>query len=293
MRSLLLAAVAIVGCGRQPVSAVKRPTNVRQPGAFRSAPVLESSAATPSRAHPGLFWTLNDSGNPADLFLVDTAGTVHGFVRLPVRNIDWEAMTSGPCGDSRWCLYVADIGDNRAVRPSVVIYRLPEPDDSALARQTDRPMDSLVVRYTDGAHDAESLVATGAGDLAIISKGRQGPVAAYWIPKDAWRAGRIETRPFWDLPIPTSFLLATLVTDAALSPDDQWLAVRTYREIHLFKRANPTDRLPNQLVATCDVAGLEPLGEAITWWQGHTLLLTSEIDGRNPGPVTLLECPVN
>ena len=286
----MLGAGIAITCGSPPV---KRAVNLRQPGAFREPPLLESSGVTPSRAHPGLFWTLNDSGNPATLFLADTTGAVRGFVRLQATNVDWEAITSGPCGDGRWCLYVADIGDNRAVRPSVVIYRVPEPDDAALARKAARPMDSLVVSYSDGAHDAESLVATATGDLAIISKGRQGPILAYWIPKEAWRTGRFESKPFWELPIRASVLLATLVTDAALSADDQWLAVRTYREIHLFKRTNPASRLPDHPVATCDVAGLEPQGEAITWWQGRALLLTSEVAGRAPAPITLLECPAN
>ncbi len=245
-----------------------------------------------SRLHPGLFWTLNDSGNAPTLFLVDTTGVVRGFVSLPVPNVDWEALTSGPCGDAEWCLYVADIGDNRAVRPAVVIYKVPEPDDSALLRKAARPTAALAVRYANGPRDAESVVATRNGDLAIISKGRQGPVTAYWIPKDAWQAGRLVAKPFWTLPISTNLLLASLVTDAALSPDETWLAVRTYREVHLFRRSNPASMLPDQPTASCDIAGLEPLGEAVTWWDGRTLLLTSEIDGRNPGPITLLECPV-
>ncbi len=287
--AIVLGAALTTGSARPPV---KRPVHVRQPGAFRSAPVLESSGATKSRSHPGLFWTLNDSGNPATLFLVDTTGVIRGLVRLPVPNVDWEALTSGPCGDGRWCLYVADIGDNRAVRPTVVIYRVPEPDDGALQRTIARPTAALAVRYANGPRDAEAVVVTRNGDLAIISKGRQGPVTAYWIPKEAWAAGRFEAKSFWTLPISTSLLLASLVTDAALSPDETWLAVRTYREIHLFTRTNPASRLPDQLTATCDIAGLEPQGEGITWWDDHTLLLTSEIEGRNPGPITLLECPV-
>lgn len=252
--------------------------------------MLESSGVTPSRAHPGRFWTINDSGNDPSIFLADTTGAVIGVANLPVPNVDWEAITSGPCGDDRWCLYVGDIGDNRAVRPAVTVYRLPEPTDQDLARHRAAPVTALTVQYADGPRDAEGLVATAGGDLAIISKGRQGRVAAYWVGRDAWQSRATVTRSFWNLPIATSLLLASLVTDAALSPDQARLAVRTYREVYVFTRSSPVSRLPEHLAAICDVAGLEPLGEGITWWQNGTLLMTSEMSGRQAGPITVLGC---
>lgn len=252
--------------------------------------MIESSGVTPSRNRPGLFWTINDSGNDPSVFLADTTGGVVGFVTLPVSNVDWEAVTSGPCGDGRWCLFIGDIGDNRAIRRTVSVYRIPEPNGQDLARHSPASVTTLTVGYTDGPHDAEALVATPGGDLAIISKGRQGPVAAYWIGSEAWRSRTVQVRPFWNLPIATSLLLSSLVTDAALSPDQSRLAVRTYREIYIFTRGAPAARLPDRPAVVCDIAGLEPLGEGVTWWLDGSLLLTSEMNGRRPGPITVLEC---
>ncbi len=267
-----------------------QPTNVRQTGAFRSPPLAESSGAVASRANPGRFWSLNDSENPATLFLTDTTAAIRGFVRLAgIENIDWEALSAGPCG-SDWCLYVGDIGDNRAVRPSVTIFRVVEPGPAELHARAATPRDSLVVRYAESPTDAESMVVTRAEDIAIITKGRTGRASLYWIGHSAWTVGRATARPIGALPIHTSLLLGQLVTDAALSEDEQVLAVRTYRDIYLFRRTAASRWLPDQPAGVCPIGGNLTLGEGLAWWDAGTLLLTSEVTRMGPGAVTLLEC---
>ena len=88
--------------------------------------IPETSGLAVSRQHPGLLWTHNDSGSAAVLFALDTAGTLRGRVRIPIRTRDWEDVSAARCpsGD---CLYIADIGDNRRTRRQVQIYRVPEP----------------------------------------------------------------------------------------------------------------------------------------------------------------------
>lgn len=267
-----------------------QPTNVRHPGAFRSPPLAESSGAIISRSHPGRFWSLNDSGNPATLFLADTTATIHGFVRLAgVENTDWEAISAGPCG-SAWCLYVGDIGDNRAIRRSVTIHRVVEPGMAELRAQSATPLDSLVVRYPDGPTDAESIVVTRAGDVAIITKGRTGRASAYWIAASEWSRGHATARSIGELPIRTSLLLGQLVTDAALTVDEQTFAVRTYQEVYFFRRTPASRWLPDQPNGVCSVAGFDIVGEGLAWWNRETLLMTSEVTRIGPGAITLLEC---
>lgn len=242
---------------------------------------------------PGRFWTLNDSGSSPTLFSFDSTARTADFAHLSVgANVDWEAISAGPCADS-WCLYVGDIGDNRAVRPSVTIYRVIEPDRDGLRAHRAPVLDSLVIRYPDEPHDAEAIVVTASGDVAILTKGRESLVGAYWVPAAAWREGQVEATLIWTLPIVPSFIRKRLVTDAALSADGTLLAVRTYREIYMFRRTPQSKWLPDQAAGVCDIDGLEPQGEGITWVSPTTLLLTSEILGRSPGPVTLLECPAN
>ncbi len=289
-RAGLLALLA--GCGGQlPVSQERQPKQVRQPGAFGDWPVGESSGVIASRTMPGRFWTLNDSGNAPSLFSFDSTGDRIGFVDLRgSTNVDWEAISAGPCGPS-WCLYVADIGDNSTSRPSVTIYRTVEPDRQDLAAHRATVLDSLVVRYPDGPRDAEALVVTDSGDVAIITKGRESVVTAFWIPASAWADGRTVARPVWTVPITPSIIHTRLVTDAALSTDGATLAVRTYREIYLFTRTPESRWLPDRPAGGCEIGGLEPQGEGIAWASPTTFILTSEILVRSPAPITFLECP--
>lgn len=80
-------------------------------------------------------------------------------------NVDWEDVAFAG-GD----LFAADIGDNRARRPSVTIYRVPEPEPGAGAV---RPSAVLQVRYPGGPADAEALVADGS-DLYVLTKNWDG-----------------------------------------------------------------------------------------------------------------------
>jgi hypothetical protein len=293
MRQLVVVAALLLGRVAAAPQWTSRPAiHGRQPGFFRSPPVMESSGLTMSRSFPGRFWTLNDSSNPNTLYLVDSTASVRGLVQLGgATNLDWEAISSGPCA-GRWCLYVGDIGDNRAVRRSVVIYRLVEPTMATLDPAVAPVEDSIVVTYPDGPHDAEALVITAAEDLVIITKGREGHPHAYRVGARSWGRGRAVAELDWELPLRSSLLLASLVTDAALSADETTLAVRTYRDIHLFQRGDRSRVLPDRPAVTCRIDPSDPIGEGIAWWNDSTLVLTSEANRWMPGPVTLLQCPI-
>lgn len=281
---LLAAAAGSGGCGRA------EPATARQPGGFPAdSPVRESSGVAMSRAFPGRFWTLNDSGNEPALYLADTTGAITASIALPVPNTDWEALSAGPCGTA-WCLYVADIGDNGATRKSVTIFRVREPEDEELQEGRATVVDSLVLRYADGPQDAETLIVDSAGNAAIVAKGQSGGVSAFTVPRTAWGGPPVTVEATWSVPIATSILLGRLITDGALSPSGRVLAIRTYRTIHLFALQPGDDWLPTRPAGTCDIRGLEPLGEGLAWFDDETLLLTSETLAGRAGPITLLEC---
>src|SRR5207245_2694818 len=99
-------------------------------GTLHSPRVKESSGIAASRAHPGVLWTHNDSGDDAYVYATDLAGADRGVVRIRgARAVDWEDIALGPCPTQRAaCLYIADTGDNEMTRKSVVIYAMAEPD---------------------------------------------------------------------------------------------------------------------------------------------------------------------
>mgnify|MGYP007089895969 FL=1 len=86
----------------------------------------EASGLVASAAHPGYFWTHNDSGNSAELFLIDS--TAHITATMPLGNVsnrDWEDITLGPGPDpDKTYVYVGDIGDNKGQHQFKIIYRL-------------------------------------------------------------------------------------------------------------------------------------------------------------------------
>ena len=145
----------------------------------RGPGLREASGLAVSRRVPGRLWALNDSGQPV-LFALDSRGSVTGQVRLTGADVeDWEAMAVGACGTAS-CVYVADIGDNRAGRSHVTIYRLPEPE---AASGTAAVADVFHATYPDGAQDAEALLVAGDGRVHIVTKGRTGPDRRLSVPR--------------------------------------------------------------------------------------------------------------
>jgi hypothetical protein len=275
--------------------AAQKPGNVvsRRTGAFQDRRLRESSGVIASRRHPGLLWTLNDSGGDPVLFLTDTTGAALGI--YPVRgasNVDWEALGRGSCGAAE-CLFIGDTGDNSERRPMVRLYRIVEPDTSASARSGTGPQaESLGVQYPDGAHDVEGLYVEPDGAVILVTKGRSGGILTFRVPPSAWGAGRTALATRVDsLPIAPSLMTGRVVTDAAMSPDGQRVAVRTYRDVHFFKRDSAGGLHLDADRPVCDISGREPQGEGLDWWDQNVLVLTSERGGFSAGVITLLRCP--
>ena len=86
--------------------------------------LVESSGLAISRAHPGVIWSHNDSGDGPVVYQMDTTAVVTAtYTVTPATAYDWESMDLGVCpeiaggetpSDSspEWCLYLADVGDN-------------------------------------------------------------------------------------------------------------------------------------------------------------------------------------
>ena len=274
----------------------------RPPIPLTDSRLLETSALVPSPTRSGLFWTLNDSGNPAELFATDTAGRALGRVTVRgAENRDWEALAVGRCprkGAARpasrpvtgraHCLYIGDIGDNSSVRPLVVIYRVAEPDaerDTAVSI-----IDSLRVVYPDGPRDAESMVVDTRGDLWIVSKERLRSPRVYRVPAHAWRAGRLVTATYAaTLPIPSGAGVEQWTTDASWIDGGTALAVRTYGALWKvpFLRGRP---VPARSKVLCSLAGLGPQGEGVAWIAGDLYALTSEKLFGTEASIALVRC---
>ncbi|HEU4474290.1 MAG TPA: hypothetical protein VFR72_05605 [Gemmatimonadales bacterium] len=285
--SLGVAATLSPLLGTQAPWEVRRADHARPGGKFEHPLLRESSGVVASRRQPGILWTLNDSGNDAAIFATDTLGRDHGaFAVAGAENWDWEAIAIGPCGP-RDCLYIADTGDNGRTRPSVRIYRVTEPSVAATGSRPPRA-EVLEVRYPNGPRDVEAAFVGTDGAVYLVAKGRGRSPRAYRIPAEAWESDQtVVAEDAGRLPISTGGL-GNQVTDAALSPSGDLVAVRTYLAIYLFTLTRQGTLVP--LGIACDAAGLQLQGEGISWLDDRVLVLTSEGGFGSPGTIVLLEC---
>jgi hypothetical protein len=271
-----------------------RPIEVRRLAELRDPRLRETSGVAVSRAHQGVIWTLNDSGDGPYLYATDSTGAVRArFEVRGARNVDWEALTLGPCPAGPWrgraCLYVADTGDNDEARPRVVLYAVPEPTparadtDAAIPTAVARP---LRLRFADRARDAEALVALPDGSLALITKGRTGPVLRYTIPGAAWEADEFELANPDTVAVGPRFPTGW-VTDAAVDPSGKRAVVRTYTELYFF--AIGEEWTPSG--PPCRIGWIEPQGEGVAFLDNGEVLLTSEGLRGRPGVYTVVRCP--
>ena len=129
-----------------------------------------------SRRNPGVLWVHNDSGDAPRVFAINAKAQYLGACRITgAHSRDWEDIAIGPGPDpNRPYLYIGDIGDNRAARSSVTVYRVPEPTVGAaepFGTITAGPADAIRLTYPQRPKDAETLlVDPWTRDIYIISK---------------------------------------------------------------------------------------------------------------------------
>lgn len=287
-----------------------KPTSVRELRMRTQRDLVESSAAVMSQTQPGVFFTINDSGNAAILFAVDTTGAARGRWRVQgASNIDWEAATLTRCNatsaevvpNSAHCLVVGDVGDNAAARSTVTLYQISEPEATAGSVDGEVQAQPLVFRYPDEKpHDVESIYAGPDGTVYLITKralkdaaGKLRPSLVFAIAASSWLKRDTVVAEFVDsLPIVPGSSPDRRLTDASLSPDAKLLAVRTYGQVYVLATDSTSGRVLHSVPpAVCNVEGLhEETGEGITWiGSGPQLLLTRE--GRG-APALIVTCPL-
>lgn len=242
--------------------------------------IHESSGVAVSRAHAGIFWTHNDSGEPL-LYAVDADGRTAGRVRITGAQVqDWEDVALAPCPAGGDCLYVADIGDNDARRPSITVYRVPEPAPGAAHSAS---ADAIRLRYPDGPHDAEALFVLGSA-IHVVTKGESGPIAVYRAPASAGPGAETTMQRVRQLS-PDKVARPQRITGADASADGRWVVMRTLESASIYPAAElvGSGALDSREV---DLEGLdEAQGEGIAFAPDGSLVVTSE-GGKKKSPAT-------
>ena len=160
------------------------------------------------------------------------------------------------------------------------------------------PATRLRYRYSDGPRDVEAIYVAPDASIYLITKRPSATdirptrrALVFRLSAEAWSASSPQQAALVDsLPIVPGSAFARFITDASLSPDAKYLAVRTYTQVYIFATDSATGRVkPAIAPSVCNIASLEEAqGEGIAWLPtGHRLLLTSE--GRG-SPFRLATC---
>jgi len=254
-------------------------------GSIASEDIDEASGLVSSRSSNNYLWTHNDSGGEPIVYLMSKTGAEASQARLEgSQNTDWEDIAMGPGPDDAiQYLYVGDIGDNRATRNNLTIYRVAEPDlnvPNIPSSQTLSNVEAINYVYSNGARDAESLMVDPlTKDIYIVSK-RESQVGLYVLPFPQ-SVVEMDTAEFiMSMPY-TGFV------GGDISFDGTEILIKTYFEVYHWARPNGVtikDALsekPSRLMYTA-----EPQGEAICFsTDGSGFYTVSEKNSADPVPL--------
>ncbi|HEY8378244.1 MAG TPA: hypothetical protein VIK91_17230, partial [Nannocystis sp.] len=224
--------------------------------------ITETSGLIASRTQPGVFWLHNDSGDLPRVFAVDAAGATLGVFHLVGADaIDWEDMSSGPGPSPGEWLYLGDIGDNLEQRPTITVYRVPEPDAHAARGGTVdvTGVEAIELAYPDAPHNAETLlVDPQSGDLLIIIK--DDPTRIFQLPGPIAAGGPYLLEEVLPVDIPM-----TVATGGDVAPLGDFIAVRNYALAFLWLRPPGTTLAEAFAGSPCAIPlAVETLAEALT-----------------------------
>ena len=242
-------------------------------GPLESDKINEASGLASSIRYPDRFWTHNDSGDGALLFLINGEGKTEAtvFVKNAV-NRDWEDIAVAYDAVSKKNLiYIADIGDNDAKFASGAVYILEEPAVNPGAVLEVNAEKVVHFTYEDGKRDAETIMIDPlTSDLYFVSK-REAQVGLYTIPypytgTDTLRASKKLTLPY------------TQIVAGDISAKGDQIVLKNYTTVYYWKRKtgqSVTEALSASPFLTPYIQ--EPQGEAIAWSRdGNAFFTLSE-----------------
>jgi hypothetical protein len=228
-------------------------------GEIENSQINEASGLAVGINNPNMLWTHNDSGDKARLFLLDEYGHFKAEFTLPNNtNRDWEDIATGPGPDaSKNYIYIAEMGDNKAVHELKYVFRFEEPLLANPIREI-KNVDVISFIFPDGKRDAESLfVDPLTKDIYILSK-REQNIGIYRASYPQSIKETITLEKLGEMPY-----FNTVAAD--ITPDGQEILTKNYEGVYYWKRNGET--IAELLVKepTFVPYVIEPQGEAIAW----------------------------
>ncbi len=222
-------------------------------------PLLEEiSGIVASESYKDCFWVHNDSGDEANIYLIDLYGELRAVAKLPLEARDWEDISYGD-----GYIYIGEIGDNFSQYPDKKIYRLKEPQielNSQVQSIEIEDFETMSLTFSDSQRDSETLMWDPVSrELALITK-REEQVLLYTTPFIATTDKESITLK------PQATLDITLATAGDISPKGDKILIKNYTDIYLWQRegSEPLAQILETSPTRLEYEP-EPQGEAIAW----------------------------
>lgn len=192
----------------------------------------------------GWFWTHNDSGNPAELFCVDTNGMTHRTVSvIGDTNTDWEELAKDDAGN----LYIGNFGNNSLNRTDLRIVKVPTIDTCTVNAVVS---DTIRFSYPDqigfppsgsyGNFDMEAMFWYN-DSLHLFSKDRSNPGTGYTKYYRLPSVGGTYVAELLDSFNVGAASYIFAITAADVSEDGSEMALLTADKLWLFRNYSGTD----------------------------------------------------
>lgn len=253
------------------------------------ADIKEASGVAASLRQPGLWWMLIDEKPPV-LTAIDSTGRVLAQLAIDGAQVhDWESLASAPCQGGA-CLYIGDLGDNERRREKLSVYRVLEPATLGDTRVGAVRFD---FQYPNARYDAEAMFILPGEQLYVVTKGRGEPVTLFRYPGalDSTRTVVLERVQQLSQGL---VQFPEMVTGGGATPDGQWIVLRTYAALQLFRMENGF-LLPQLPAGGLELTALQQTqGEGVDIRSDGTVLLLTEqgISGAGRTPIGMVRCAV-
>jgi hypothetical protein len=170
----------------------------------------------------------NDGGDSLDVYVLDRTCAVVTVHSAPVDPYDPEDLALAVDGT----LWLADTGDNTGSRPTVALLALHADGSSSVYR----------LAYPDGPRDVEALLLAPDGTPYLVTKEVLGASAVYRPVSALVEDGKVGLTEVGGVDFvltgtpggPVGRAGQLMVTGGAVSPDERYVALRTYTDAYVW-----------------------------------------------------------
>jgi hypothetical protein len=212
-------------------------------GRLQNKELNEISGISASWIHDDIYYVHNDSGDTSRFFAITAEGKIKSVIyfkgdpkeELGVRDCEDIAVGIGPASGKSY-VYIGDIGDNKAERQYITIYRMEE-QKAWIGKDSIVKANAVPVhfKYPDGPRDAESLMIDPIEKLIYIVSKRTDSVTVYTSPLNFKANDTLTLTKCCKLYF-TGFRPFKWITAGDISKDGQQVLLKDYVKVYYWKR---------------------------------------------------------